>query len=256
MRRARQLRLPLEEISRWGGRRAGAGRKLVAGRASPPHRPRARHHRRWPVHVTWRAREALPSLRSSRVFPFLQRAVAASHKAAFRVVHFSVQCDHVHLVVEGDEADALVRGAAGASPSTARASNLQRRRRRRGAVWNSRYHSRALRTPAEARRGLVYVLLNFRKHLGARPGIDPRSSGPWFAGWRRSDRGAIHGRAHSPGPRGESPVVAPRTWLAAVGWRRAGGAIELDESLARSSSDRRRARGTGSSPSRRRGSRR
>ena len=226
MRGKRQLRLELRERRRWGGKRAGAGRRLVAARPSPPHRPRARHQGRWPVHVTLRAREALPSLRSARVFPFLQRSLAASHKAAFRVVHFSVQTDHLHLVVEGDEADALVRGLQGLAARCAKA--LNRAARRRGSVWASRYHSRALRTPTEARRGLVYVLLNFRKHLRAPPVVDPRSSGPWFRGWRH---GRVDGNVDAPTsePRDPSPVAPPRTWLAAAGWRRAGGAIALDE---------------------------
>jgi putative transposase len=62
------------------------------------------------VHVTLRARDALPSLRSARVLPVLRRSLAAAHKTAFRVIHFSVQSDHVHLLVEGDHPLALVRG--------------------------------------------------------------------------------------------------------------------------------------------------
>jgi hypothetical protein len=170
------------------------------------------------VHVTWRAREGLPSLRSARVYPFAQRALAASHKPAFRVIHFSVQTDHIHLIAEGDEMNALVRGLQGLAVRCAKAIN--RAARRRGSVWSSRYHGRALRTPMETRRGLVYVLLNFRKHLRAAPGVDPRSSGPWFDGWRCSPGLAA----------GASPVVAPRTWLAAAGWRRAGAALAFDES--------------------------
>jgi putative transposase len=65
------------------------------------------------VHVTLRAREALPSLRSARVFPVLRRSLAVAHKTAFRVVHFSVQSDHVHLLVEDDHPLALVRGLQG-----------------------------------------------------------------------------------------------------------------------------------------------
>jgi REP element-mobilizing transposase RayT len=169
------------------------------------------------VHVTLRARDALPSLRSARVFPVLQRSLAAAHKAAFRVVHFSVQSDHVHLLVEGDHAGALVRGLQGLAARCAKAVN--RAVNRRGSVWSSRYHGHALRTPTEARRGFVYVLLNFRKHLRAAPGIDPRSSGAWFDGWRGT----------SPAPRDANPVARPRTWLATVGWRRAGGPIAAGE---------------------------
>ena len=152
-----------------------------------------------------------------RVFPTLQRALSASTKPAFRVVHFSVQSDHVHLVVEGDQGVALVRGLQGLACRCAKAVN--RAARRRGHVWSSRYHAHALRTPTEARRGLVYVLLNFRKHLHAAPGVDPRSSGRWFTGWR----------SQPVSPPDAAPVVPARTWLAIVGRRRAGGPIALDE---------------------------
>jgi REP element-mobilizing transposase RayT len=169
------------------------------------------------VHVTLRAREGLPSLRAERVFPTVSRSLSAAQKEAFRVIHFSVQSDHIHLVVEGDGRRALVRGVQGLAVRCAKAVN--RAVGRRGKVWSSRYHARALRNPTEARHGLVYVLLNFRKHLRAAPGVDPRSSGPWFDGWRSAT-------AIAPGP---SPVVAPRTWLARGGWRRAGGAIAFHE---------------------------
>jgi putative transposase len=218
MRRREGLQLELADARGWGGRRAGAGRKLVAARPSPPHRPRPRHAARWPVHVTFRGRGALPSLRSARVFPRLRSSLAAGHKAAFRVVHFSVQTDHVHLIVEGDAPLALVRGLQGLAARCAKAVN--RAVGRRGRVWSGRYHARALRTPTETLRGLVYVLLNFRKHLRAPPGVDPRSSGPWFGGWRRP----------RPAPSCDPcPVEPPRTWLAAVGWRRTGGVIALDD---------------------------
>jgi hypothetical protein len=154
-----------------------------------------------------------------RIFPYLRRALAASHKDAFRVVHFSVQTDHIHLLAEGDEANALVRGLQGLAVRCAKAIN--RAARRRGSVWSSRYHAHALRTPRETRRGLVYVLLKFRKHLRAPPGADPRSSGAWFTGWRT--RQPASGSEHL------TPVAPPRTWLATAGWRRAGGPISFHE---------------------------
>jgi REP element-mobilizing transposase RayT len=239
MRRRGRVQLELPAPTGWGGARVGAGRKLVAARPSPPHRPRAPHVARWPVHVTLRARDGLPSLRSTRIFSSLRESLSASHKSAFRVVHFSVQSDHVHLVVEGDAPVALVRGVQGLAGRCAKAIN--RGAARRGRVWSSRYHSHALRTPTETRRGLIYVLLNFRKHLRAAPSVDPRSSGPWFGGWRTPVAA----------PRDGVPVAAPRTWLATVGWRRAGGAIAFDEqpALARASPKRHAGRQHGPSRS-------
>jgi hypothetical protein len=131
-----------------------------------------------------------------------------------------VQADHVHLIVEAEGAQSLTSGIQGLAIRCALAVN--RGVGHRGKVWSGRYHARALRTPSEVRRGLVYVLLNFRKHLRAAPFIDPCSSGPWFEGWARPTAVPIDAR----------PVAAPRTWLLSVGWRRAGGPIDGREAPA------------------------
>jgi hypothetical protein len=124
------------------------------------------------------------------------------------------------LIVEADSKLVLVRGAQGLAVRCARAFN--RAVGRRGSVWEHRYHSRTLRTPTEVRLGLVYVLLNARKHLRSAPAVDPCSSGPWFAGW-------AHQPMLSPDP---SPVASPKTWLGATGWRRSGGLIDCREAPA------------------------
>ena len=204
----------------WGGRRAGAGRKPIGVRSNAPHSSRPPHDPRNPVHVTLRAVRGLASLRSDRVFSALLDAFIAASHGSFRVVQFSVQTDHVHVIIEADSGAQLRRGLNRLACRAARAVN--RACRRSGAVWGERYHGRALRTPREVRNGLVYVLLNFRKHLRAPPGIDPRSSGAWFDGW--ADEVPPH--------TGPCPVVPARTWLASVGWRRAGGRISVDETPA------------------------
>ena len=89
---------------------------------------------------------------------------------------------------------------------------------RAGAVWGDRYHARVLTTPRALRHCLVYVLQNWRKHCPGARGFDPRSSAPWFSGWRH---------AVGPPPR-PAPVAAPRTSLARVGWLRHG-RLHVDE---------------------------
>jgi hypothetical protein len=135
----------------------------------------------------------------------------------FRLVHFSVQTDHLHLMVEADTKEDLTRGVQGLAVRCAKAINLAEGRR--GTVWRGRYHLHALTTPREVRAAMAYVLMNFRKHLQAAPGIDPCSSGPWFDGW-------AHQPTLAPLP---APVARAGTWLAAIGWRRAGGAIDCRE---------------------------
>jgi REP element-mobilizing transposase RayT len=172
------------------------------------HRQRPEHRAAFPVHVTLRARRDIPSLRLERTFVPVRTAISRSSHARFRVLHFSIQSDYAHLIVEADTATALSCGIAALKIRVARGIN--RVLGRRGAVWADRYHARPLRTPREMRAALVYVLQNWKKHIRHVRGLDGRSSAAWFDGW-----------AERPAPPLESsPVVAPRSWLAATGWRR------------------------------------
>jgi hypothetical protein len=179
------------------------------------HDRRTEHVSRHPVLLTLRAIAGAPSLRSFRLFTVIRDSIAQSTKATFRVLHFSVQQDHVHAIVEGDSHDALTRGIRGLAIRIALAVKGVAHT---GKLWGDRCHTRALGTPREVRDAISYVLLNFRKHLRAPASIDPRSSGPWFDGWARPPRR----------PSDPCPTAAPRTWLAAKGWRR-GGLIGLHE---------------------------
>ncbi|MBK7402930.1 MAG: hypothetical protein IPJ34_43570 [Myxococcales bacterium] len=212
-RRSRPEQLSLARTAGWGGRRPGAGRKPRGERPQVPHRPRPVHRAYTPVHLTWRGAAGIGSLRSAAVFPVVVAALSA-HRAAttrFRVVHFSVQDDHVHLIVEAHDSASLRAGAQGLGVRLARAVN--RALGRRGRVLGDRFHTRALRTPREVRFALIYVLQNFRKHSRlAATRLDPCSSAPWFDGFRELAPLGLE----------RAPVHAPRTWLARVGWRRHG----------------------------------
>lgn len=145
--------------------------------------------------------------------------MAAASRTDFRLVQFSVQGDHVHLIVEAHDKAALSSGLRGLTIRAARAVN--RATGRSGRVWADRYHARDLATPREVRHALCYVLHNSRKHRREVSRIDPYSSARWFDGWRDYD--PVFDFAADP-----PPIVRPRTWLMAVGWRRHG-LLRLDE---------------------------
>jgi REP element-mobilizing transposase RayT len=163
----------------------------------------------------------VPSLRSKAFLKELRRSFRqACERGAFRVVHYSVQRDHVHLLVEAAGKQALGRGMRSIAPRIARAAN--RVFGRTGGVLRGRYHLRILRTPREVRSALGYVLLNARRHWWKRHRqappvrLDEASSSRWFTGWRR-------GAWRIPLERADEPEVAdPRTWLLRTGWRRHG----------------------------------
>jgi Transposase IS200 like len=142
----------------------------------------------------------------------------ASNRGDFRVCHYSIQHDHVHIVVEAEGNEALASGMKAVAARVARAVN--RVFARKGPALFGRYHLRALRTPREVRNALAYVLLNVRKHWRQRYGIAPpvrldaASSGAWFDGWKRSPPAIEVQRTRD--------VARARTWLLTKGWRQHG----------------------------------
>jgi REP element-mobilizing transposase RayT len=203
-----------------GGPRPGAGRK-PSGRICERKKRRERFRGGKPVHVTLRFREGLPRLRNRRLVMELRRSFGeACERGDFRLVHYSVQHNHVHLLVEAEDQAALGRGMKSIAARVSRA--VQRVFLVTGRVLAQRYHARVLRSPREVRGALRYVLLNIRKHWRERRGdapparLDDASSSRWFDGFARELPGGHTGRT---GPR---EVAWPRTWLLAHGWRRHG----------------------------------
>src|SRR5512138_3358980 len=88
-----------------GGPREGAGRPRKTGRRNVPHRGRPPHDETWPVLITLRGMKNLPSFRHELVLRMLKNLLHAQPKrlgSAFRVPHFSIQSDHLHLIVEAE----------------------------------------------------------------------------------------------------------------------------------------------------------
>src|SRR3954451_12417129 len=172
----RQQELPLKS---WGGARRAAGRKPKAVRKNVPHRPR-RPFRRGALHITTRLRPEVWNLRSHRCFRALRRAFAGGcARFGVHLVHFSVQGNHLHMIVEAPDAESLARAMKGLEVRMARA--LNRVMRRRGPVFADRYHAHLLRSPREAANAVRYVLENWAVHAerDGQPtpqGIDPYCS--------------------------------------------------------------------------------
>jgi REP element-mobilizing transposase RayT len=143
--------------------------------------------------VTISVLAGLVSLRRPTLFAALQDALALAQRRWFHIVHFSVQRDHLHLVVETSNKGALSRGVKGVSVRIARAYN--RGQKRRGAVIRDRYHARDLANPRQVRTVLVYVLQNWRKARPHERALDDKSSAAWFDGWDDTTREALWGWA-------------------------------------------------------------
>ena len=170
--RPKQLELPT-----WGGKRKGAGRKRQGPRPLVSHKARPKHVERFPLHVVFRALRDAPRFRSKPVFHEIRAALeAGAARAGFRA----------------KDAATLSRAMQGLAIRIARAAN--RAVDRSGRVFADHYFARELKTPAEVRRAVRYVLDNRMLHGALEPQTDDRAS--------------------------NAPVVTPRTWLLSVGWLR------------------------------------
>jgi REP element-mobilizing transposase RayT len=155
-------------------------------------------------------------MREPALFRELRRRIGDANRSArlrdvFRIVHFSVQNNHLHMIVEARDASALARGVQGLAVRLARRTNALLGIR--GQFWSERFHSHELASPRAVRNALVYVLMNAKKHGVRLEGIDPLSSAPWF---RLGFVPALEPCAAAP------PVRESATWLGTVGWRRRG----------------------------------
>jgi hypothetical protein len=159
MKHPRQIEM---QFRSWGGKRRGAGRpRVLPGKSRIPHGRRETIPARIPAHVTVRIEKALPTLRTRRAFTAVARAMwGAQGRFGMRLVHFSVQSNHLHLIVEG------VSGAAMKGLGVRIARGLNRVIGRRGRVVEDHYHAHALRTPTEVRNAVHYVVNNHFRHTG------------------------------------------------------------------------------------------
>src|SRR5882672_12243380 len=220
----------------WGGRREGAGRPRKSERKLVPHLARPALNGRHPAQVTLTVGRGVPNLRAELCMAVLRGAFAkGKERFGFRLIHHSVQANHLHLVVEAAGTSSLSRGLQGLSVRIAR--GLNKALGRRGRVFADRYHARALATPREVHHALRYVLLNAHHHSRQSGSSfwrfrrwDPCSSGEMFDGWLGS--GETEPRGKPPSTFGEKgallaqplreTVVAPEVWLLRVGWRKHG----------------------------------
>src|SRR5215468_7072929 len=149
------------------------------------HRPRPELASRFPVHVTLKVRAGAPYLQRGVCFRAVRGAfVTGRAKPGFRLVHFTVQGNHLHLICEAVDKERLARGMQGLAILVAK--RLNAKLGRKGKLFAQRYHARILRTPSEVRHALVYVLNNSRRHdpRVPRDWVDPLSSAAFFDGWR------------------------------------------------------------------------
>ena len=206
----------MQQLELWtnrrGGKRKGAGRKSADGEHRLRHVKRAKFNKSQPLHITIKLVKGLPSLRRNAEHGVVRGALADSRERyGMRLVHFTIQRDHLHLIVEAPNREAVTRGMQ--SFLVRLTKRLNKLWNRSGAILRERYHDEVIKTPKQMRNVLRYVLQNHRHHGIATPfPVDPLSSAFAFDGWK-----------DAPFPRASLPtVVTPSGWLLTTGWQKHG----------------------------------
>jgi REP element-mobilizing transposase RayT len=219
------------EFRSHGGKREGAGRPRKGRRSSEPHKKRAKIKGRYPLHITTRVLDDVGPLRRKDTYHVIREATGAVFRHdGFRIVHLSVQGNHLHLIAEATNNETLAKGVQVFLSAAARGINRALRRRagvrRRGQVFADRYHERELTTPRAVRHTICYVLNNWRRHAEDRApktrawNVDPFSSGVFFDGWKERESAPL---LFQPPPTYQWLMTwFPKTWLLREGWKKHG----------------------------------
>src|SRR3954454_16136880 len=194
MRQMKRLPLPCKGRGGW---RPGAGRpkKKTAGVS---HLKRPSLPARFPIHVTLKVRSDVPNLRTDKRFLAAKKAFRyGCDRFGMRLIEFSVQTNHIHLIVEANDKRALSKGMQGLLIRLAK--QLNRACERSGHVFADRYHAHILKTVNEVRNAVHYVKFNGNKHA--------RLSSDYLDAYSSAWPGAIAWDADT------RVVVAATTWL-------------------------------------------
>lgn len=157
----RQARKAAIEAKR---RRGGRPRK-PPGERKVEHLTRPAHAKRYPLHINVSVKEDVPNLRAKKLWRVVRRVVVAAAQRfgqMFRIVEYSVQGNHLHLIVEAHNQRELSRGMQGFGIRLAK--NLNLRLQRQGALLHDRYFARELRNPLQTARAIDYVRRNMDLH--------------------------------------------------------------------------------------------
>ncbi len=210
-----------EVLQGWGGKRRGAGRKNKTRQVG--HMKRDTVNPKTPLHLTLKIRDAKWNLRCGEVAAAFKASGEGAKKFGLFILHYSIQRDHLHLLVETRDNESLGRGMRSFGSRFGKA--IRRLIGGRGSVFSGRYHLTVIRNPTQMRNALAYVLQNFAKHARLLKHIDAFSSAPYFAQWRMllgRDAGPILESLGRSVERGLPPhLCAARSWLARDGWMRA-----------------------------------
>jgi REP element-mobilizing transposase RayT len=126
------------------------------------------------LHLTVKILRAKAKLKNKIILSILKRSIMNARKKGLRVIHYSLEYDHIHLLIEADDNFILGKGMQAFGVTFSKA--LNRMRKMRGAVYKHRYHFRKIIGARQLKNVLNYLFTNGLKHNTAKSILNPFNS--------------------------------------------------------------------------------
>jgi len=136
-----------------GGLREGSGRRRIRSKGVA-HRGRESVKGHKPLHINFKFRT---NIRNKACLKILKRAIANSRSYGLKIIHFSMQSNHLHFIIEAESNEILTKGMRSLTITFAKGLN-------KGKVQIERYHLHVLKSLRETKNAVHYVLFNKQKH--------------------------------------------------------------------------------------------
>ncbi len=163
--RSKQLSLQLSN-GRHGGRRPGSGRRRIHSKGVA-HRMREEVSTRVPMDINFKYKAFI---KNKQCLKLLKKAILNARSHGLRVIHFSLQSNYIHLIVESENNSILTTGMRSLTVTFAKGL-------KKGRVQLERYHLHVLRSIRETKNAVRYVVFNQQKHeKGTYSKVDEYSS--------------------------------------------------------------------------------
>jgi REP element-mobilizing transposase RayT len=97
------------------------------------------------------------TIRNKQTLKLLKRAIHNARLQGLKIIHYSLQTNHIHLIIEADSNLTLSQGMRSLTITMAKGLKM-------GSVQIARYHLHVLRTIKLTRTVVHYVLFNQQRH--------------------------------------------------------------------------------------------
>ncbi len=114
------------------------------------------------LHLTVKIKKNKAEIKNKSVLAILKRSILNARRQGLRVIHYSLEYDHVHLLIEADNNHILGKGMQAFGVTFSKAIN--RLKKLTGEVYKHRYHFRRISSSKELKNVMNYIFTNGVKH--------------------------------------------------------------------------------------------